>query len=84
MPPNKECSVIIDGLYHEAPLSTVVNVCGACTTKDDCGDYQWAQTKLVPVEQSEEKDFIDELIEAGYEFDKYEGPSWKPEDRNII
>lgn len=86
MPVNKECSVIIDALYHEVPLVTVVNTCGECEKKTDCADYQWVETKLDHAEQNQEKDFVDELIEAGGEslLGRYEGPSWKPEDRNII
>jgi len=82
----KECFVIIDGLYNDISLTTVVNVCHACEKKNDCTDYQWAETKLDPAEQSVEKDYIDEIIEAGVSslLGKYQGPSWKPEDRNII
>ena len=34
--------------------------------------------------RNDERDFIDELVEVGFEFERYTGPSWKPEDRNII
>ncbi len=83
MPPNKECSVIIDGLYHDAPLSTVINVCGACEKKKDCKDYQWAETKLGPAEPKEEPIFISELRKSGYKFGKADH-GWKPKGRNII